>query len=210
VTPLTEESFASAVDRLCSTDPRLGAVIETHGPPPFWTRSPGFATIVLFILEQQVSLASAAAAFRRLEDRLGAVTPEQVLACSDDALRADGFSRQKASYVRALAEAVAAGRLDLAAVADMSDDQARAALIALPGIGPWTADVYLLSCLRRPDIWPVGDRALQVGAAEICDLEGVPSAADLGSLGEAWRPDRSTAARIVWHGYLRRRGRATI
>ena len=210
MTPLTESSFLAAVDRLCSTDRRLGAVIETHGSPPFWTRPPGFATLVLFILEQQVSLASAAAAFRRLEERLGAVTPEQVLASSDDALRADGFSRQKTSYVRALAAAVAAGRLDLDAVAEMSDDRARAALTALPGIGPWTADVYLLSCLRRPDVWPVGDRALAVGAAEICHLEGVPSAADLVSLGEGWRPHRSTAARIVWHGYLRRRGRRII
>jgi DNA-3-methyladenine glycosylase II len=210
VTPLTEEAFAAAVDRLCCADPHLRAVIETHGPPPFFTRPPGFATLVLFILEQQVSLASAAAAFGRLEDRVGAVTPDLVVASTDEELRADGFSRQKAGYVRALATAVTAGLLDLESIAAMGDEQARAALTALPGIGPWTADVYLLSCLRRPDVWPVGDRALQVGAAEICHLEGVPSASDLLSLGELWRPDRSTAARILWHGYLRRRGRSTI
>ncbi len=210
MTPLTEESFSAAVDRLCSADRRLGAVIERHGPPPFWTRPPGFATLVLFILEQQVSLASAGAAFRRLEERLGAVTPELVLASTDDDLRADGFSRQKTGYVRALAGVVTARRLDLEAVAEMSDESARGALTAVAGIGPWTADVYLLSCLRRPDIWPVGDRALQVGASEVCDLEVVPTAGDLVSLGEAWRPDRSTAARILWHGYLCRRGRSNI
>jgi DNA-3-methyladenine glycosylase II len=109
-----------------------------------------------------------------------------------------------------VAAALTTGVLDLEAVAEMNDEQARIALTALPGIGPWTADVYLLSCLRRPDVWPVGDRALQVGAAEICDLEVVPTAADLVSLGERWRPHRSTAARIVWHGYLRRRGRRII
>jgi DNA-3-methyladenine glycosylase II len=208
--PLTEASFSATVDLLCSADARLGAVVEAHGHPPFWTRPPGFATVVLFILEQQVSLASAAAAFRRLEERVGGVTPDGILASSDEGLRADGFSRQKAAYVRGLAEAVSSGRFDLESIAELSDERARAVLMALPGIGPWTADVYLLSCLRRPDVWPVGDRALQVGAAEICDLEAIPSAVDLASLGESWRPHRSSAARILWHGYLCRRGRSTI
>ncbi len=210
MTPLTDESFSATVDLLCSVDARLAAVVDAHGPPPFWTRSPGFATLVLLILEQQVSLASAAAAFRRLEERVGGVTPHGILTSSDEALRADGFSRQKSAYVRGLAEAVNSGRFDLESIAGLSDEQTRSALTALPGIGPWTADVYLLSCLRRPDVWPVGDRALQVGAAEVCDLAAIPTAEHLASLGEPWRPHRSSAARILWHGYLCRRGRSTI
>ena len=135
------------------------------------------------------------------------MTPETVLACSPDELRADGVSRQKDRYLRALAEAVAAGTLDLDALAAHDDATARAELIALPGIGRWTADVYLLACLGRPDLWPVGDRALQVAVAEALDRAEVPDPVALEALGERWRPHRSSAARVLWHGYLGRRGR---
>jgi len=204
---LDRDGFAVVADGLVADDPTLAAVVADHGMPPFWSRPPGFRSLVLLILEQQVSLASGAAAYRRLRDRVRTVTPVAVLACSPEDLRADGISRQKDRYLRALAEAVEGDDLDLDALEWLDDDAVRRALIALPGIGPWTADVYLLACMGRPDLWPVGDRALQVAAAEALGLTTVPDPVSLEALGERWRPHRSTAARILWHGYLGRRGR---
>jgi DNA-3-methyladenine glycosylase II len=127
------------------------------------------------------------------------------LASTDEELRADGFSRQKARYVRTLASALEEGSLDLDAVAALDDDDARVALVALPGIGPWTAEVYLLSALRRPDTWPVGDIALQEGARRARGLETRPTPDELTAIGEAWRPHRASAARLLWHLYLSER-----
>lgn len=199
---LDERTFAAAASRLCDADPDLAAIVERHGLPAFWAREPGLETLVLLILEQQVSLASARAAYDRLEARLGGLSTAGILASTDEELRTDGFSRQKARYVRALAAAVEDGSLDLELVASLDDDAARAALVVLPGIGPWTAEVYLLSALRRPDTWPVGDIALQEAARRARGLESRPSASELEAIGEAWRPDRATAARILWHLYL--------
>jgi DNA-3-methyladenine glycosylase II len=202
---------AAAFDRvataLVDADPALARIVADHGLPPFWSRPAGFRALVLLILEQQVSLASAAAAYRRVRERVRTVTPAAILACSPEELRLDGVSRQKDRYLRALAEAVLSGALDLDALAGHDDATARAELIALPGIGRWTADVYLLACLGRPDLWPVGDRALQVAVAEALDLAEVPGPDALEVLGERWRPHRSSAARILWHGYLGRRNR---
>jgi DNA-3-methyladenine glycosylase II len=205
---LDSEEFRSAVRLLSERDAHLSAVVTRYGMPEFWSRQPGFAALILFILEQQVSLASAAAAFQRLEDRVGPVTPAAIEQSTDAQLRADGFSRQKARYARALAHAVDSDAIDLRGLGDLSDHAVRTSLITLPGIGPWTADVYLLSCLRRPDIWPVGDRALQVGTAEILGMSAPPSPDHLEKLGERWRPHRSTAARLIWHGYLSNRKRS--
>ena len=171
---LDRSTFATVADELIARDPALAAIVAEHGLPPFWSRPTGFRSLVLLILEQQVSLASGAAVYRRLRDRVRTVTPAVVLACSPDELRADGISRQKDRYLRALATAVEDGTLDLDALESMDDDAVRQALVALPGIGPWTADVYLLACLGRPDLWPVGDRALQVAAAEALGLAAVP------------------------------------
>ncbi|MEX0666782.1 MAG: DNA-3-methyladenine glycosylase 2 family protein, partial [Acidimicrobiia bacterium] len=142
-----------------------------------------------------------------LRARVGEVTPATVLIPTDDELRADGFSRQKARYVRELARAVLERRIDLARLESIADDDVRRQLIGLIGIGPWTADVYLLSCLRRPDVWPVLDRALQVATGEVLGLETTPDPTELQELGERWRPHRSTAARLMWHSYLSKRGR---
>ena len=199
---LDESKFAAAAASLCEADPDLAAIVERHGIPAFWARKPGFPTLVLLILEQQVSLASAKAAYDRLDARLGGVTPGGVLGSDDSELRADGFSRQKSRYVRALAQAVEEGSLDLEAVASSSDEAARTALVALPGIGAWTAECYLLSALRRPDTWPTGDIALQEGARRAKRLDQRPSALELEAIGEAWRPNRATAARLLWHLYL--------
>jgi DNA-3-methyladenine glycosylase II len=200
--------FARTVSALTADDGDLAALVAAHGIPPLWLRPPGFASLVLFILEQQVSLASAAAAYRKVLDRVGTMAPDLVLATTPEELRLDGVSRQKDRYLRALSAAVVSGALDLAGLADLPDDEVRRALVTLPGIGRWTADVYLLACLGRPDLWPVGDRALQVAAAEALHLEVVPDQSGLELLGERWRPHRSTAARLLWHGYLVRRGRS--
>jgi DNA-3-methyladenine glycosylase II len=198
--------FSAAVERLTRDDHRLAEVVARHGVPAVFRRPPTFATLVLIILEQQVSLDSAAAAFRRLEEATP-VQPHAVLGLTDTVLSEVGFSRQKMRYVRALASAVDSGELAPEAMVGQSDDEVRRALLTLPGIGQWSADVFLLSCLGRPDIWPTGDRALQVGAAEVLDLPTIPSPAELEFLGEPWRPLRSTAAQLIWHHYLSVRAR---
>ena len=199
---LDETAFAAAAAELCATDPDLAAIVDRHGLPEFWAREPGLPTLVLLILEQQVSLASARAAYDRLVTRLGGLTTQGILASSDAELRADGFSRQKARYVRVLSSAIEDGSLDLGRLPSLDDEAVREALVALPGIGPWTAEVYLLSALRRPDTWPVGDIALQEGARRARRLDVRPSPAELTVIGEAWRPHRATAARLLWHLYL--------
>jgi DNA-3-methyladenine glycosylase II len=205
VPTLTRRSLLTAVRSLSARDPALAASVERFGPPPLWAREPGFSTLVHFVLEQQVSLASAQAAFDRLAGRLGTVTPIGFLTLDDGELRAIGFSRQKAAYVRALAVAVNDG-FDLAGLEGLSDDEVRIALTAHHGIGRWTADVYLTMCLLRPDVWPHGDQALATAAMEVATLPGRPTDAELEAIADPWRPYRAVAARILWHHYLRVRG----
>lgn len=205
---MTERAFRKAVSELVARDPHLRLVIDGYGVPPVWRREPGYATLVLLILEQQVSLASAKACFDRLAARLGGgVTPEGLLRLDDLTLRELGFSRQKTRYARVLSESVVEGALVLDALVELDDQAARGALTALPGIGPWTADVYLLACLGRPDVWPVGDIALQAAAQRVKQLEARPTAPELEAIGEAWRPYRSVAAQLLWHLYLGDAGR---
>lgn len=205
---LIEEAFAAAVADLAERDPQLRQVVEGYGPPPFTTRPAGFPTLVLLVLEQQVSVASAAACFRRIAALARPLTPTTLLQLPDAVLREAGVSRQKARYLRRLAEMLRDGELDLAAVGASGEEEARELLTAVPGIGPWTADVYLLECLRMPDVWPVGDRALQVAAAEVLQLQTVPDQVQLAQIGERWRPVRAVAARLLWHAYLTSRGRS--
>jgi DNA-3-methyladenine glycosylase II len=202
---LDEASFAAAAAELCAADSDLAAIVERHGLPEFWARDPGLPTLVLLILEQQVSLASARAAYDRLVTRLEGLTTHGILRSTDAELRTDGFSRQKTRYVRGLATAIEDGSLDLEEVGSLDDDGVRSALVVLPGIGPWTAEVYLLSALRRPDTWPVGDIALQEAARRARRLETRPSPEELETIGEAWRPHRASAARLLWHLYLSER-----
>ena len=205
---MTERAFRTAVAELVARDPHLQVVIDGYGIPPVWRRAPGFATLVLLILEQQVSLASAKACFDRLATRLGgSVTPDGIIRLDDLALREVGFSRQKTRYARVLSEATLDGSLDLDALASHDDEEARRLLTALPGIGPWTADVYLLACLGRQDVWPIGDIALQAAAQRVKQLETRPTPIELDALGEAWRPYRSVAAQLLWHLYLGDAGR---
>jgi DNA-3-methyladenine glycosylase II len=204
---LTDDALAAAVGELAARDADLAGIVARHGPPPLWDRAPGFPTLVHIVLEQQVSLASAQAAF----DRLGAVTdpltPSRFLQLSDAQLLAIGFSRQKARYGRALAEAIESGALDLESLETLDDDAVHRALQSVPGIGPWTSSVYLLMVLLRPDLWPVGDIALAASVGEVKGLGRRPDPTEMADLGEAWRPWRSVAARLFWHDYLARRGR---
>jgi DNA-3-methyladenine glycosylase II len=207
IPPLAAEGLAVAVAELAARDADLAGIVARYGLPPLWDRQPGFATLLHIVLEQQVSLASARAAFDRLVALVDPLTPARFLALSDAQLLTVGFSGQKARYGRALAEAIRSGDLDLDAVAALDDDAAHLALQAVPGIGPWTSTIYLLMVLGRPDVWPVGDIALASAVADIKGLGQRPDAAGMTALGEAWRPWRSVAARLLWHDYLSRRGR---
>ena len=206
--PLTQETLAQGVTLLAQSDPDLARVVERFGPPPLWEREPGFPTLLTIILEQQVSLASARAAYDRLVERIGPPTPDEFLTLDDAELRRIGFSRQKARYCRELAQALIEG-FDLRALETLEEGKVRERLIALPGIGRWTADIYLLMALLRPDIWPAGDRALAVAAQEVKGLPACPTPVELEEIGSAWRPWRAVAARILWHHYLSRRRTVT-
>lgn len=199
---LTEADLPDAVAELARRDPSLASIAAHYGTPPLWAREPGFPTLVHLILEQQVSLASAKAAFDRLNARTGALTPTAFLALDDQELLAIGFSRQKTRYARALAQAVQAGDLDLPSLADADDDEVDRRLTALPGIGPWTATIYRLMVLCRPDAWPIHDIALAQALAEVRGLADRPSPEELDVAAEAWRPLRAVAARLLWHHYL--------
>jgi DNA-3-methyladenine glycosylase II len=205
---LTRATLARGVRELSEKDADLGRVARAYGLPPLWGREEGFATLVLTILEQQVSLASALAAFERLRAAAPVLTPESFLAFDDARLRAFGFSRQKALYCRLLARAVIDEELDVRRLATLSDDDARAELTRLKGVGAWTAEVYLLRALLRPDAWPAGDLALQLAAQRVKRLPARPTAAELEALAEGWRPLRAVAARLLWLHYLGGRGDA--
>ena len=187
---------------------RSPAVVDAFGLPPLWERDEGFGTLLLLILEQQVSLASARAAFDRVAARLGGPpTPAGLLALDDDALRADGFSRQKTRYAPRAGRLAVRATLDLAAVRTLDDDGVRAALTALPGIGPWTADVYLVMALRPARRLP-GRRPRAAGRGP-----GAPGLACAALGRRARRPRRAVAAapavaaRVLWLHYLGTRGR---
>jgi len=200
---LTRARLAEGVAVLCARDDRLRAVVNQFGPPPQWYRPPGFRTLLYLILEQQVSLASARATWEKLVALLGEEpTPDLFLGLTDDALRSAGFSRQKTRYGRLLARAVQDRSLKPDRLQSLDDDAVRARLTAITGIGNWTADVYMMEAMRRPDIWPVGDLALAVAAQEVLGLPERPDEAALREIGGGWRPWRAVAARILWHHYL--------
>lgn len=205
---LDQVTLGEGVADLCGRDDRIRGLFEANGVPPLWSRSAGFPTLVKIVLEQQVSLDSAAAAYANLERALGNVKPRRFLSLNDARLKEIGFSRQKAGYCRGIAEQCRDGILDLDELAKLSDADAHKRLIEVRGIGPWTSDVYLLFALRRRDVWPNGDRALVVSMAEGLPLGEVPTYEEAGKIAEAWRPWRSVAARMLWHSYLRRRGRS--
>ncbi|MEZ5175869.1 MAG: DNA-3-methyladenine glycosylase 2 family protein [Acidimicrobiia bacterium] len=187
---------------LASNHEPFARLLERNGRPPDLRRPATFETLVRLILEQQVSLQSASAAFGRLERRVGKVTPGAVVSLSDEQLRADGFSRQKARYVKGVAQLLIEGALDLKAVASLDADDAVARLTAIRGVGPWTASCFALFVNGAADVWPRGDRALHVSMTRVMGLDDVPSSNAAASIAAAWSPHRSTAARMLWHEYL--------
>jgi len=206
---LNENVFAQGVRLLADRDAHLADVVEKYGPPALWVREPGFPTLVYIILEQQVSLASAKAAFNRLKAAVRPLTPRRFLKLTDSQLLRIGFSRQKTLYTRLLAESLSRRYFDLRDLQDLQDDAARKMLVTFKGIGKWTADIYLLSALRRPDIWPTGDLALATAVQEVKRLRQRPLPERLEKMSAPWRPWRAVAARLFWHHYLSKRGHRT-
>jgi DNA-3-methyladenine glycosylase II len=201
-----EAGFRRICKKLSVLDTDLGNIIRQHGFPPMWTRPATFQSFILFILEQQVSLASAYAAFAKLKEKIGYVTPEKLLRLTDEELRACYFSRQKIVYARELAMAVRAKRLKLKQLALLPDEEVRGILIQLKGIGHWTIDVYLMHSLQRTDLFPLGDIALVNSLKETKQLPRHISKEEMLKIAEPWRPYRTIAAMILWHAYIKKRG----
>lgn len=200
---LDKISLRSGVNALSEMDPDLSKVIDKLGHPPLWSREPGFATLIHIILEQQVSLASAKSAFDKLIDATdGNLTPEIFLSFSDSELKEFGFSRQKTMYGRELSQALESNKLSLNTLHQLDDADARNRLMSVKGIGPWTANIYLLLALRRPDVWPSGDLAVKKAIEDIKDLSDTPSTDKADDIAKQWKPWRAVATRILWHHYL--------
>jgi DNA-3-methyladenine glycosylase II len=199
---LNSETFNTALSYLAKIDNDLGFVIQKFGPPPMWSRDPGFATLVYIVLEQQVSLASAKAAFERLNRSVPDLTPKSFLQLDQIELKNIGFSRQKIGYCQNIAIAIEQEFLLLDEFLDMPDFAIRIELQKIKGIGPWTSDIYLLMALKRPDIWPVGDLALVSALQKVKNLPERPTVEEFEAIGKSWQPWRAVAARILWHYYL--------
>lgn len=202
--PIDENNLPRLAKKLARQDRHFQVVLEKYGPPPLWSREPGFATLLRIILEQQVSLASARACFDKLTLRVRDLTPESLLRSSDAELRVDGFSRQKSAYARHLANAVLEERIDLDGLARLPDAQVRSELTRLKGVGDWTSDIYLLMALLRTDIMPKGDIALHTAWHKLSG-EPRPTSDEFQQIAEKWTPYRSVAARLLWHFYLSER-----
>ncbi|MGB7326243.1 MAG: DNA-3-methyladenine glycosylase 2 family protein [Rubripirellula sp.] len=210
VNKLTRETIRTVAAELARRDPVLASVLNQHGPPPLWKRPATLATLVRIILEQQVSLASAKATFDRLVVACeGKVTDRSIINLGQGQLADLGFTRQKARYTFTLAEDVVAGRFNVRSLANKSDDQVRTEITARLGMGNWTADVFLMMALLRPDLFPTGDLALVKGLQELDDTT-YPTSQSLIQRAELWQPYRSVATRMIWQSYLARRGRKLL
>jgi DNA-3-methyladenine glycosylase II len=202
---MDEMTLLEGIKWLTDVDPFLRKVVEQYGPPPLWEREPGFPSLLKIILEQQVSLASAQATYDKLITKLNVITPESFLILDDEELKNAGFSRQKTRYGRILAKSILDHSLDLTELGSLSDKEVENRLTSIIGIGKWTASIYLLMALGRPDIWPRGDLALNKALMKVRGLEKVPCNDVAEKIAECWRPYRSVAARILWHYYLNSR-----
>jgi DNA-3-methyladenine glycosylase II len=202
-----EQRTAEAVAHLTARDPHLARAHEAGGPFHDRSRKQGFETLVLLVVEQQLSLASAAAIMGRVRGAVVPFKPETLLSMSDQRLRGLGLSGAKVKYCRALAEAFADGSLKPARLSRLDDAAVTEELTKVKGIGPWTAEIYLLTALGRRDVLPAGDLALQVAAQHLYGLPERPDRNGLIEMGEGWRPYRSVAARILWQYYRALKGR---
>lgn len=197
-----EQELQQAVTELVAAAPLFKQVVTAHGAPPLWKREEGFPTLIRIILEQQVSLASAKAAFDRLLQASGELNPDSFLRFSEQELKTIGFSRQKTTYGRELSEAITSGSLDLTTLPELGDEDVRKRLTKVKGIGIWTANIYLLMVMGRTDIWPTGDIALAASYAQLKGLPERPNNEEMKDIAREWQPYRSVAARLLWHHYL--------
>ncbi|CAN5516523.1 DNA-3-methyladenine glycosylase [soil metagenome] len=199
---LDEKNLAEICIKLAEMDADLRFIFENYGTPPLWKRDMDFSTLIHIILEQQVSLTSALLAFNKLKEKLGKITPENVLKLTDEELKLCYFSRQKTLYARELAKAVLDGKLNLKSLENLSDADAKHELKKIKGIGDWTADIYLLMVLLRADVMPKGDLALHIAWKKLKNLKDAPHADEFQQIAEKWKPFRAVAARLLWHFYL--------
>lgn len=198
---LDQATLEKAVKALRRRHPEFRAVVKQHSMPSMRASEGGLSALLQMVTEQFLSLAAAAAIWKRLSDRLSPLTPGSVLACPQEELVGLGLSRAKAKSFHGIASAILENTFSCTALATMDDATAHKALVALPGIGPWTADIYLLSVLLRSDVWPWGDVALQAAAQDLFQLNARPGKAEMIALGERFKPYRAVAARLLWAHY---------
>ncbi len=198
-------NFQTICDELASKDSDLSGIITKFGYPPMWVRPQGFSTLINIILEQQVSLASARAAFNKLKEKTGAITPAKLLKLSDLEMRACYFSRQKTIYARHLAEMLVNKKIRIRKLSENNDEEIRTTLKQVKGIGDWTVDIYLMFAMQRADVFPTGDLAMMNSLKKIKNLPSGSSKEKILAMAESWRPYRSVATYLLWHNYLEER-----
>ncbi len=196
-----------AITSLCEKDHIFSAIIEKYGEAPNWERPEGFETLARIILEQQVSLESAQAAYQRLKQKLPVFAPTTILQLSDEEMRACSVSRQKTRYIKALAQAILNGDLDLEQLPTLPTETAKTELKKIVGIGEWTAKIYLMFCLQKEDIFPEGDIA---AINTVKELWQAKSKEEVLEITKKWSPYRSAATYLLWHYYLCKRGRKAV
>ena len=207
INSFSQKDFTDICDLLAANDPDLLVVITQYGYPPMWIREPNFKTLIHIILEQQVSLAAALAAMRKLQEKLGDITPAALLSLTDIELKACYFSRQKTGYARHLAQSIISGELQLQKLSNAPDETVRAELKKIKGIGDWTSDVFLMMALQRADIFPIGDIALLNSIKTVKNLPKQTSKEEILKIAATWKPYRTIAAFILWHAYLSKRNK---
>jgi len=205
----TEADIGEGLAALRLTCAHMDRAAKLAGTPPLRRRANAFAGLARTIVGQQLSVASANAIWGRFEALVDPFEASRLALQPDEALRGVGLSAGKVATLRGIAEAVETGALDLDALAGRPDDEVHSALIALKGVGPWTADIYVMFCIGRADAFAAGDLALQVAVQDLLDLESRPSEAELVEIAERWRPWRGVAARLLWAYYRERRNAAS-
>lgn len=190
------------IDQLIKKDKAIALIYDKHGAPPNWSRPPGFVSLSMIILEQQVSLASAKAHFTKLNKYLKKFTPKNILQLSDEEMRTCQISRQKAKYLRCLSNAILEKEINLDELSNLNENEIREKLMRIKGIGNWTSDIYLMFCLQSKNIFPIGDVAV---VNTIKELYGISTREEIMNLSHTWSPNKSLATYFMWHHYLEKR-----
>lgn len=200
-----KNNFKAICDKLAKNDKDLKKIIHRYGYPPFWDRTASFETLVYIILEQQVSLSSARAAFLKLKEKIPDIIPESLLKLSDEEMRACYFSRQKTIYARHLAQSILSNQLNLCSFVNLQNDEIRTALTQVKGIGNWTVDIYLMMVMHRTNLFPMGDIALIRSIKETKALHPGITKEEIEGMVASWQPYQTITAYLLWHAYLSKR-----